>query len=40
MRSTTISPTLPTPDRAECFPNLRPAVPASTPRGRRGRRSP
>ncbi len=40
MRSTTISRRPPTPDRAECFPDFRPAVPASTPRGRRGRRLP
>ena len=40
MRSTIILLTPPAPDRAEGFSDFRPAVPASTPRGRRGRRSP
>jgi hypothetical protein len=40
MQSTIILPTPPAPDRAEGFSDFRPAVQASTPRGRPGRRSP
>ena len=40
MQSTIILLTPPAPDRAEGFSDFRPAVPASTPRGRRGRRLP